>query len=120
MVIVYRPYVSRWRRAWTVIKAKPPFWIKHYPEFFYGWCMVLTVGTISFGTKFYFAGWPNYYGCGWSNKPYYREYFEVRRPNDPAVLKWRLPEEYPADFVTNRQGNRFPTTGAKHYAWDVK
>uniref|UniRef100_A0A183BI12 Uncharacterized protein n=1 Tax=Globodera pallida TaxID=36090 RepID=A0A183BI12_GLOPA len=104
MVIVYRPYVSRWRRAWTVIKAKPQFWIKHYPEFFYGWSLVSTLGIISFGTKFYFAGWPNYQGCGWSNKPYYREFFE----------------EYPADFVTNRQGNRFPTTGAKHYAWDVK
>lgn len=25
-------------------------------------------------------------------KPYYRQYYEVVRPDDPMALKWRLPE----------------------------
>ncbi len=38
--------------------------------------------------------------------PYYRNHYEVRRPDDPVSLHWRLPEEYPAYYVTNRQEQR--------------
>ncbi|KAL3110755.1 hypothetical protein niasHT_011260 [Heterodera trifolii] len=121
MVIVYRPYVSRWRRAWTVIKAKPRFWLKYYPEFSTGWYMLVPSVIICLGTRFYIGGYPNNYGMGWIEKPFYRQHFEVRRPDDQMVLKWRLPEEYPARFQTNRQSDCYPTTAHnKHYAWDVK
>ena len=119
MTLVYRPYVPRWQRIWRVLKAKPQYWMYNYTEIFFCLCFVIPYGICALTYKFYKFGPINSYETlGWNLPPYYRDHYEVRRPNDPKVLAWRVPEDYPAPFQTNRIGDA-ATTSWRDYAWEV-
>ncbi|CAJ0955696.1 unnamed protein product, partial [Mesorhabditis belari] len=50
---------------------------------------------LSIGIAIYKIKWYNEAG----DKPYYRGYYDVYRPNDPLVSYWRKSEEYPAPYL---------------------
>jgi len=70
-----------------------------YPEQFVGY---LFFGVIGFGAFINLVvRYPDlgYYGAA----PFYRNHYECRRPDDAVAMNWRLPEEYPAYYVTKRE-----------------
>lgn len=59
--------------------------------------------------------------CGDINgtPPYYRGFYDVVRPSDPAALQWRVPEDYPAYYLTNRDVQQ-ASTYKRDYGWESK
>ncbi|CAK5091228.1 unnamed protein product [Meloidogyne enterolobii] len=120
MVIVYRPYVSRWARAWKALKAKPRHWMYNYTEIFFSSVFCIPVTIVALGFKVYRDGLPDDLPTlGFKRPPYYRQFYEVRRPNDRLALNWRPPEDYPPFFHYHRPGV-WPAHSWKDHAWDVK
>lgn len=112
--------MSRWARGWKALKAKPHYWMNNYPEIFFTLCMATPVITFNLSYKLYRDGLPTDLATfGFQTPPYYRHYYEVRRPNDPIVQKWRVPEDYPAPCFYHRPGI-WPSRTFKDHAWDVK
>uniref|UniRef100_A0A915LIN9 Uncharacterized protein n=1 Tax=Meloidogyne javanica TaxID=6303 RepID=A0A915LIN9_MELJA len=117
---LYRPYVSRWARAWKALKAKPRHWMHNYTEIFFS-CVICIPGTITaLGFKVYKDGLPDDLPTlGFKRPPYYRQFYEVRRPDDRLVKSWRPPEDYPPDYHYHRAGV-WPAHSWNDNAWDVK
>ncbi|KAI6183875.1 hypothetical protein M3Y97_00535600 [Aphelenchoides bicaudatus] len=40
-----------------------------------------------------------------TSRPYYRGYYDVVRPDHELVHSWRVPEEYPAYYLSNRRAD---------------
>ncbi|CAB3402792.1 unnamed protein product [Caenorhabditis bovis] len=85
-------HVSRSARLWAFWSNLPANMLKKYPEqtIFYATFGVATLFIGAYKFKKYLND---------SDKPYYRGYYDVVRPNDPIALNWRKPEEYPAPYL---------------------
>uniref|UniRef100_A0A0N4Z1A5 Uncharacterized protein n=1 Tax=Parastrongyloides trichosuri TaxID=131310 RepID=A0A0N4Z1A5_PARTI len=96
-------YVSRSQRIFRLLKALPHHLWKTYPEqmAFYS-----TFGVASLVICGYRL---NQYLNGRDEKPYYRGFYDVVRPSDPVALEWKVPTEYPAPYLTNRENERWDT-----------
>ena len=111
----FRPFISRTQRFIRFWRTRPRFWMNVYPLQFWSYLLLGVPSTIVFLIKAYQRAPTG----GTDKRPYYRDHYEVRRPNDIIALKWRLPEEYPADYVSNRLS--FETLSAStDYGWNLK
>ncbi|KAH7694051.1 Protein K12H4.5 [Aphelenchoides avenae] len=98
--------IARFLRAW------PRHLMNKYPEQFFGY---LFLGIPALAMWSYRT-----YNCGIDGqKPWYRGIYDVRRVDDPTALNWRLPEEYPAGYQSNRESYTH-WTAAKDYGWKAK
>lgn len=56
---------------------------------------------------------------GRDEKPYYRGYYDIVRPSDTVALEWKLPTDYPARYLTNRENVNWQTYD-KDYGYKAK
>uniref|UniRef100_A0A1I7ZDW4 NADH dehydrogenase [ubiquinone] 1 alpha subcomplex subunit 4 n=1 Tax=Steinernema glaseri TaxID=37863 RepID=A0A1I7ZDW4_9BILA len=42
-------------------------------------------------------------------QPYYRGRYDIVRTDNPVALNWRVPEEYPAPYLSNRDNVDYST-----------
>ncbi|EYC12193.1 hypothetical protein Y032_0048g1661 [Ancylostoma ceylanicum] len=68
--------------------------VKEYPE------QTIMYATFGLAAVIMGAYKLNKYGTE-GEKPWYRGYYDVVRPNDPIALNWRKPEEYPAPYLSD-------------------
>ncbi|KAE9420508.1 hypothetical protein Angca_003051, partial [Angiostrongylus cantonensis] len=86
------PRTTRIIRYW---KALPHRMLKEYPE---QTIMYSSVGLAGLVIGIYKL---HKYGIFNIDRPYYRGYYDVVRPNDPIAINWRKPEEYPAPYLSD-------------------
>uniref|UniRef100_A0A0K0FMM7 Small integral membrane protein 26 n=1 Tax=Strongyloides venezuelensis TaxID=75913 RepID=A0A0K0FMM7_STRVS len=78
---------------------------------FYGSFGVVSLGILAYRIKQFFEGR--------DDKPYYRGYYDVVRPSDSVALEWKLPTDYPAPYLSNRENLSWETY-KKDYGYKAK
>ena len=93
----FRPYVSRSKRIYRYCDAMLRWIIRDHPE-------KLIFGTVcgGIGTARFLYLYLNSNGFV-GERPYYRGQYDIVRPDHRRALEWRVPEEYPARYLTNRE-----------------
>uniref|UniRef100_A0A7E4V0A8 NADH-ubiquinone oxidoreductase subunit n=1 Tax=Panagrellus redivivus TaxID=6233 RepID=A0A7E4V0A8_PANRE len=104
--------ITRSGRILRYLQHAPRHLFNKYPEQFVAYSTFGLAGVIAVIYKL------NKYGFD-GVQPYYRNRYEVVRPDDPRALNWRLPEDYPAPYITNRDNLDYSTV-AKDYGWTSK
>uniref|UniRef100_A0AC34RLL4 Uncharacterized protein n=1 Tax=Panagrolaimus sp. JU765 TaxID=591449 RepID=A0AC34RLL4_9BILA len=105
-------HVSRATRIMRYLQHAPRHLFNKYPEQV---TLYLTFGLVGVAAIIYKL---NKYGIN-GVPPYYRGRYEVVRPDDPRALNWRVPTDYPAPYLTNRENVEYNTV-AKDYGWTLK
>uniref|UniRef100_A0A915E2U3 Uncharacterized protein n=1 Tax=Ditylenchus dipsaci TaxID=166011 RepID=A0A915E2U3_9BILA len=92
----YRPYVSRTVKSINWIKANAKWAWTNHPEEFAGYAIVVPLTIIAICKVYNMNG-----SFTEPAQPYYRYRYEVRRPDDPIVVNWRPPTDYPPPYLSN-------------------
>ncbi|TKR79802.1 hypothetical protein L596_013969 [Steinernema carpocapsae] len=92
----------RTMRALRNLKALPHKLWNLYPEQVFFFSTFGVAATIIAAYKI------NKYGL-YGIQPYYRGRYDITRPDDPIALNWRVPEEYPAHYLSNRENVDYST-----------
>ncbi|VDO68078.1 unnamed protein product [Haemonchus placei] len=87
-------HVSRTTRFIQYWKHLPHRMLKTYPE------QTIMYSTFGLATVV-MAIYKLYKFINLDERPYYRGYYDVVRPNDPIALNWRKPEDYPAPYLSD-------------------
>ncbi|KAE9554189.1 hypothetical protein FO519_002610 [Halicephalobus sp. NKZ332] len=104
--------IGRTTRILRYIQYAPRHLFNKYPEQFLCYCTFGLAGLLACIHKI------NKYGIN-GIQPYYRSRYEVVRPDDPKALNWRVPEEYPPEYLTNRENYSYDSV-AKDYGWTAR
>uniref|UniRef100_A0A914XCN3 Uncharacterized protein n=1 Tax=Plectus sambesii TaxID=2011161 RepID=A0A914XCN3_9BILA len=105
-------FPNRWVRFLRLVQRTPRRWLNDYPEqVVYGATYGL-VGAICCLYKLY----------AWGDRgpaPYYRNSYQVVRPDDPSALRIRPPADYPPPYLSNRENEAWYTY-KRDYGYEAK
>ncbi|CEF62434.1 Hypothetical protein SRAE_1000070700 [Strongyloides ratti] len=105
--------ISRSQRIFTLLTTLPSRLWKKYPEQMVAYSTLGVASLLMGGYRL------KQYFDGRDEKPYYRGYYDVVRPSDTIALEWRVPTDYPAPYLTNRENVNWKTTD-KDYGYKAK